>query len=241
MMQTSAATLHDLLGGALPRRIHLITGAPGSGKTSACLHFLRAGMVQGERTAMLTLDRPGDLRAHASHIGHDLQASVRDGRITLIRYHPRFMERVGAAASAADVIDELRAQFVMAELKTMALERPLRIVIDPVSPFLADGGSNPAALGALLDWIEEIEATALFTWNGDIAAADRRLESLVARAAVILRFHRLGGGRFRAEIVRARHALAESPPVDFEVRAGLGLTTLAAVRDDDVREQLLVS
>src|SRR5687767_9784534 len=139
MMQTSVATLQDVLGGALPGRIHLVTGAPGSGKTSACLHFLRAGMVEGQSTAILTLDRPSDLRAHAAHIGHDLVASVRDGRITLIRYHQRFIERVGAVASPSDVIIELRRMFEIAELQRMSRDRSLRIAIDPISPFLADG------------------------------------------------------------------------------------------------------
>ena len=58
--------------------------------------------------------------------------------------------------------------------------------------------------------------------------ADRRVEPLLERAAVIARFHRLGGARFRAEIIRARHAIADAPPIEFEIRPGLGLADAPA-------------
>ena len=236
-MHNGVATLHELLGGVLPGRIHLLTGAPGSGKTSACLHFLRTGMLNGERTALLTLDRPADLRSHARHLGHDLASSVRDGRITLIRYHKAFTQRVVAVASPSDLVAELRETFAIADLQRMSRrERRLRIAIDPVAPFLADGASAGAALRTLLSWLEEIDATALLTWNGDVDAASRRVEPLLERAAVIARFHRLGGARFRAEIVRARHPSADTIPVEFEIRPGLGLADFDASRDTPLPE-----
>lgn len=229
MTRTDIATLHDLLGGALPGRIHLLTGGPGSGKSSACLHFLRTGMLRGERTVLLTLDRPSDLQSHAAHLGHDLRASVRDGRMTLIRYHAGFVARISAAASPAAVVAELTAMFELADLRGMhSRDVPMRIAIDPISPFLADGAPTGPALAALVDWLDETDATALLTWNGDVAAAsDRRLERLLERAAVILKFERLGAGIFRAETIRARHAIANTPPIDFEIRPGLGLAAAA--------------
>ena len=186
-------------------------------------------MVQGERTALLTLDRPADLRSHAKHLGHDLAASVRDGRITLIRYHREFTRRIGAVASPAELVSELRETFAIADLRRMSRgERRLRIAIDPVAPFLAAGVSAASALATLMAWLEEIDATALLTWNGDVDAADRRVEPLLERAAVIARFHRLGGARFRAEIVRARHPIADAAPIEFEIRPGLGLADAPA-------------
>src|SRR5687768_13239306 len=167
MTQTGVATLHDLLGGALPGRIHLIAGGPGSGKTSACLQFLRTGMLHGERAALLTLDRAWDLQSHASYLGHDLRASVRDARITVVRYEARFGERLAAAASPTALVADLRRTLEIAQLRQMAIdEAPLRIAIDPLSPFLSDGRATGAALGALVDWLEETGATALVTWNG---------------------------------------------------------------------------
>jgi KaiC/GvpD/RAD55 family RecA-like ATPase len=230
MTQTGVATLHDLLGGALPGRIHLLLGGPGSGKSSACLHFLRAGMLSGERTALITLDRPTDLQSHAKHLGHDLRASVRDGRLTLIRYDAHFAARIAAAATPAAVVAELRQMFDLADLRRMLNgAAPLRIAIDPISPFLSEGVTTGAVLSALMDWLEEMGATALLTWNGDVSGRpDRRMDRLLERAAVIVAFSRVTAGLFRADVVRARHAIANTPPIGFEIRPGFGLAPASA-------------
>ena len=215
MTQTGIATPHDLLGGALPGRIHLLTGPPGSGKTSACLQFLREGMRERERAALLTLDRPRDLRTHASHMGIDLRACLRDGRLTLLRYRGQFAQRLAESASPRRMIADLGHMITLSDLQQMFTSSvPTRIVIDPVSPFL---GNEPLgwAVSALADWLEQSGISALVTWNGDVTAvADRRLEPLLERAAVILRFRHAGGQRFEATIVRARHAMAAAPPVN---------------------------
>jgi KaiC/GvpD/RAD55 family RecA-like ATPase len=228
LTQTGVATLHDLLGGALPGRIHLLTGAPGSGKTSACLHFLRTGILKDERVAMVTLDRPSDLQSHARLLGHDLRASVRDGQLTLMRYDSRFTPRIAAAASPATIIRDLEQLLTLSDLQQMRGHASLRIAIDPISPFLAEGVATGAALSTLVNWLEEVNATALLTWTGDISVhADRRVERLLERAAVIVNLERLGGGTFRAEVIRARHAIANTPPVQFEIRSGSGLAAIA--------------
>lgn len=234
MTQTGVATLHDLLGGALPGRIHLLLGGPGSGKSSACLHFLRAGMLNGERTALLTLDRPSDLQSHARHLGHDLRASVRDGRLTLIRYDAHFAARCAAAATPSAMVAELRQMFDLADLRQMLKgDAPLRIAVDPISPLLCEGLATGAVLSTLVDWLEEIGATALLTWNGDVLVRpDRRMDRLLERAAVIVAFTRVAAGSFRADVIRARHAIANTPPVAFEIRAGFGLAPLVSAPAD---------
>src|SRR5262245_6952850 len=119
MMQTGMATPHDLLGGALPGRIHLLTGAPGSGKTSACLHFLREGMRCRERAALLTLDRPADLRSHAAHVGIDLKACLRDGRMTVLRYRQHFARRLAESASTRPLLADLERMMSASDLQQM--------------------------------------------------------------------------------------------------------------------------
>jgi hypothetical protein len=185
-------------------------------------------MLRGERAALVTLDRPADLRSHASVFGHDLRASVRDGRLTVLRYDSRFTARLAAAASPATIVTELQQMLTLADLRQMLPpQAPLRIAIDPISPFLCEGVATGAAIGALVDWLEEMNATALLTWTGTAsAAADRRAERLLDRAAVLLELQRLGGGVFRADVVRARHAMASTPAIDFEIRPGFGLAAI---------------
>lgn len=223
MTQTGIATPHDLLGGALPGRIHLITGAPGSGKTSACLHFLREGMRCRERAALLTLDRPADLRSHASHVGIDLKACLRDGRLTVLRYRPRFAQRVAELASMEPMLADLERMTAASDLQQMfGSDVPTRIAIDSISPFLGDIPTS-GALAGLVDRLDESGITTLLTFNGEVTTTvDRRLEPLIERAAVILRFRHLVGTRFEIDIVRARHPVASAGPVAFEIRPGRG-------------------
>jgi circadian clock protein KaiC len=55
------ATLDSILGGGFVRqRIHLIEGAPGTGKTTLGLQFLLAGRQAGERGLYVTLSESRD-------------------------------------------------------------------------------------------------------------------------------------------------------------------------------------
>src|SRR3954471_12449750 len=46
-----------LRGGLPPRNLYILQGAPGSGKTTAALQFLRAGLEAGERCIYVTLSQ----------------------------------------------------------------------------------------------------------------------------------------------------------------------------------------
>lgn len=227
MTQTATPTLDDVLGGVLPGRIHLITGAPGSGKTAACLHFLKTGAARRERPVLLTRDRGADLRSMALYVGVDLHGLVRDRRVTVIRYQQRFAARVTETATPAAILGELRQTVELDDLAKLAgPETPLRIAIDPVSPFVPHTDVSGAALETLIEWLEENRCTALLTWTGDMAVGlDRRLEPLIDRAAMILNFERVGRASFRAHLVRARHAIANAGPIPFQIIPGLGIST----------------
>lgn len=227
MTHTATPTLDDVLGGVLPGRIHLITGMPGSGKTAACLHFLKTGARRRERTVLLTRDRGSDLRSIALYVGVDLHGLVRDRRVTLIRFRPRFTARLAETATPAAIMDELRQTVELDDLAKLARpDTPLRIAIDPVSPFVPQSDVTGAALDALTEWLETNNATALLTWTGDLAiGVDRRLEPLLERAAVIINLERVARAGFRAHVVRARHAIASAGPIPFQIVPGLGVST----------------
>jgi circadian clock protein KaiC len=55
-VKTGVAGLDDILGGGLPsRRVHLIQGSPGAGKTTLALQFLLEGARHGERCLYISL------------------------------------------------------------------------------------------------------------------------------------------------------------------------------------------
>jgi KaiC/GvpD/RAD55 family RecA-like ATPase len=237
MNRTPTPTLDDVLGGALPGRIHLLTGTPGSGKSSAALHFLHEGIGRREHCALLTVDRTADLLSHALHVGFDVRRFVRARRLTLVRYRSQFAARMASAASGAEIVDELRQCMALMDEDIPREKRATqpRIVIDTVAPFLASGDTTGAGLAAIVDWLDECGATAVITYTGDVAqAVDRRLEPVIERAALIARLHHVGGTSFRAEIVRARHAIASARPIAFEITPGVGIATarLESASDD---------
>jgi KaiC/GvpD/RAD55 family RecA-like ATPase len=224
---TQNPTLDDALGGVLPGRIHLLMGPPGSGKTAACLHFLKTGTTRRERSVFVTPGRGTDLRSLALYVGVDLHSFVRDRRITVLRFGARFAQRVAECASPRAIVDELQRQLELNDLAQLAgPATPLRIVVDPVSHFVPHADTTGAALDALVEWLEKRNATALLTWTGDMAiGVDRRLEPLVERAAMILQFERVARGSFRAHVVRARDGIADAGPIAFQVVPGLGIAT----------------
>src|SRR5215213_11540453 len=73
-ISTGITELDQRLGGVTPGRYYLLTGTPGAGKTSACLHFLAEGLRAGETCAILTQENADDLFAQAHFLGHDFQA-----------------------------------------------------------------------------------------------------------------------------------------------------------------------
>src|SRR5687768_5602062 len=227
MTHTATPILDDVLGGVLPGRIHLVTGMPGSGKTAVCLHFLRTGVIRRERPVVITRDRGTDLRSIALYVGVDLHGLVRDRRVTLIRFRPRFAERLADAATPTAIMDELRQLLEVDDLAKLARpDTPLRIAIDPVSPFVPNADVTGAALDTLTEWLETYNATALLTWTGDMAIGiDRRLEPLLERAAMIINLERVARASFRAHVVRARHAIASAGPIPFQIVPGLGVST----------------
>lgn len=73
-ISTGNKGLDTILSGGLPaNRLYLLEGAPGSGKTTLCLQFLREGVRQGERVLYITLSESREeLAVVAASHGWDL-------------------------------------------------------------------------------------------------------------------------------------------------------------------------
>ncbi|CAN5872116.1 ATPase domain-containing protein [soil metagenome] len=71
---TGVKGLDEVLnGGLVPERAYLVRGGPGTGKTTLGLHFLEAGVDNGESTLLITLEsNEAQLRADAAAQGLDM-------------------------------------------------------------------------------------------------------------------------------------------------------------------------
>jgi KaiC/GvpD/RAD55 family RecA-like ATPase/DNA-binding response OmpR family regulator len=229
MIRSGIAPLDERLGGVAPGRIHLVTGGLGTGKTAACLHFINAALREGERAAMLTGDRGSDLKDLARYLGIDLDTPLRDGRLQLLRFSAEFARRFAHSSSHERVFSDLR--------KMIGTESLARIAIDPLDPFLGEGGPVTAGGLALVNFLEALGATAMLTHAADPTGSfDRRLDAIIARSAAVVRLERGHGNVYYLGVVRARASDIPSAPLAFQIRRGLGIERYQGIRSGQLRE-----
>ena len=91
-VSTGIATLDSLLqGGFLPGRSYLVTGDAGTGKTTACMQFLKSGLEQEEKAVYVTVDeRPAEILQAAESLGWDLQQYVQAKSFAILDASPLF-------------------------------------------------------------------------------------------------------------------------------------------------------
>lgn len=216
LIQSGIAPIDAQLDGLMPGRTYVLSGAPGTGKSVAALQFLMAAIKAGQRAAILTQDDPQDLLSQGDFLGLDVVSEVEAGRLVLLRFTLDFSRRFSRATSPDIAFAELRA--------LLAPESPTRFVIDSVVPFIDAGGSSDSSAVAMLQLLDELGATSLVTYPGDLAGVyDRRLDPLIQRAAGI--FH-LSADRMRQrqiEIRKVRYRVPSVAPITYRIEPGHGL------------------
>jgi KaiC/GvpD/RAD55 family RecA-like ATPase len=224
-IRSGIAPLDEQLGGLSAGRLHLITGSPGTGKSTACYQFIRTGLLVGESVALLTADRLTDLLAHTRSLGIAVSRAVRSSQLGVLRFRTDFTQHLASAASPYRAIDDL--WHLIVDLK------PARLVIDPLAPFLADSTASGAAIAALAQLLDGFGVTTLLTYAGDLAANyDARLNPIVQRTAMIVHLSRDERGALRMRALQNRTRATAAVSVGYEVQANNGIVTLDEARLD---------
>ena len=205
---------------------YLLTGGPGSGKSTWCLQFADAGLRRGERVAMLVHGRRADVLAHAEHLGIALREPLRDGRLLLLRYRSDFARKLASALSSDAVLDDLQ--------RMLGSHRPKRLVIDSFAPLIDETAPAGLASAALVEFLDRLGALALLTYPNDLRDGyDRRLEPILQGAAGVLRLYReTATGYHGAEALTLRSGATHSGSARFAIRAGEGVALVAGVPDE---------
>jgi circadian clock protein KaiC len=138
---SGVARLDTMLGGGYYRASSiLITGSPGTAKTTLCGAFAEAACRRGERTLFVSFDSDGsEVARNLRSVGIQLNRQVKRGLLCL--------------TSARTIIGS--AETLLVRIKAIAKEFDARcLVIDPVST-LSKAGNELTAHGVaerLLDW-----------------------------------------------------------------------------------------
>ncbi len=234
MIRSGISPLDERLGGVAPGRIHILTGSLGTGKTSACLHFLNVALREGERAAMVTQDHGQDLKSLAEYLGIDIDTPLREGRLQLVRFRSEFPRRYAHSPSPESAFDDLR--------KMLGASPASRIAIDPLDPFLGEGGPVSAGGVALTSFLEGLGATSLLTHLMDPAEKpDRRLDLVIGRAAAVIRLERGHANVNYLGVVRARLPDVPNAPLAFQIRRGVGIEPYHGPRQSQTRPSASVS
>jgi circadian clock protein KaiC len=135
-ISTGIERLDAMLAGGYHRGSSiLITGAPGTAKTSLVASFASAAAARGERTMFVSFDEaPAQITRNVASIGIQLQPHIDSGMLTLraLRGHAESPEM--QVARLREALRELQ---------------PLNLVIDPLSALVVPGGGAGRETAAL--------------------------------------------------------------------------------------------
>lgn len=163
---TGITGLDEILqGGLIPAQAYLIRGGPGTGKTTLGLHFLRASIVDGEKSLLITLGEPeAQLRKNAQALGlmspavHFLDLSPTSAFFTQVQTYDIF--------SPAEVERAPITQTIIEHVRSIA---PQRIFLDAITQFRylsPDAFQFRKQTLSFLRFLLEQNATVLFTSEG---------------------------------------------------------------------------
>lgn len=219
VVSTGIGALDARLGTLITGRHYLLTGAPGTGKTTAGLHFIMEGLENGESCALLTQDDPEDLFTHGDYIGYDFRDAVRDGRLALLQFRVDFLRRYSRLMNPELVFEELT------EMLTEDGVRPTRLVLDSVAPFLEGGHVANDLIDGLGAFLKDWQGTTYLMIPGELReSGNRRLyDRVVSSAAGIFHIERLGGSRRELSISKLRQKAHQTDPFSFAIQPGGGI------------------
>lgn len=129
----------------------LLTGTPGTGKTSVAACFAQAAARRGERTLFFSFEEsPNQLIRNMKSIGLRLEPLVKRG---LLRFHSARPTLCGLEMHLATMFREITAF------------KPAVVIVDPITSLLAAGtdSETKGMVTRLIDFLKGGQVTSLFT------------------------------------------------------------------------------
>jgi circadian clock protein KaiC len=247
IVDTGIAGLNEILRGGFPAsNLYMLQGAPGSGKTTAALQFLRAGVEAGESCMYVTLSQTAaELEAIALSHGWTL-----DG----IR-----VEEMSTSESLNEADDQ--SIFLTADLRLdetrkaieAAIEehRPRRLVYDSLLEIRLITGDSPRFRRELIQFKSFLakQNVVSLLLDTQTASSDRSGEEVEGLAYGVVRFDKsleeYGGVRRRVEVSKMRGVPIADGYHDMAIREGAGVVVfpriMASTAAEKAKPQLIKS
>jgi circadian clock protein KaiC len=216
-VSSGVEALDEMLGGGFIRgSTAIITGEPGTAKTTLSGAFAAAACQRGERTLYLAFDESGgEIVRNLRSVGLQLQSEVSNG---LLLVHTG----IAGSGSAEEQLLELKA--------LVHRHRPTCMVIDPFSAFIRSGSelTTQAVAYRMIRWVKSRGITLLCTsLSKDAEVSGTILKiSTVADTWIHLNFYN-GGERNRALTIYKSRGTKHSNQVRELILSDSGVSVAA--------------
>jgi len=122
-----------LQGGLLAGKSYLVSGEPGTGKTTFAAQFIMEGLRRGENGIYISVDeKPAHVVEDAESLGWDLHTPIEEGRLILLDVSPYFnWVRSGRSnvVDANEVIQDLSKQIRRINAKRLVFDSLVPLVL----------------------------------------------------------------------------------------------------------------
>lgn len=195
---TGIAGLDDMFGGGYLRNtVILISGVPGTAKSTLAEAFLAATCARGETALMISFDElPNEIVRNAASVGIDLRTPMEGGLLHIYAYQREVRSAEAHLLEIRNLIEKYR---------------PRSLVIDPISALMRGGSENEAVdvIARLLRYAKQQDVTVLMTSllrTGESELENTRLPiSTIADVWIHLTYLSQSGERNRQlSIIKAR-------------------------------------
>jgi circadian clock protein KaiC len=216
-VKTGIDGLDEVLGGGLPsRRVHLIQGSPGAGKTTLALQFLLEGARHGERGLYISLSETREeVRTVAASHGWSLDD------ITIFEASRLGEEDENTLFDTSEVELGERMEAILSEV---ARVEPTRLVLDSCTELRLLAHSPVRyrrQILALKHRLVEANRTVLLLDNPSPGAPDVLLQSLAHGVLTLEHFQsEVGGERRRISVTKMRGVAYRGGYHDYSIVTG---------------------
>lgn len=183
-----------LQGGLLAGKSYLVSGEPGTGKTTFAAQFIMEGLRRGENGIYISVDeKPAHVVEDAESLGWDLHTPIEEGRLILLDVSPYFnWVRSGRSnvVDANEVIQDLSKQIRRINAK--------RLVFDSLVPLVLHRDRMHDMQEFIRDLIfgidDNLGVTTLMSshvWPGSSGGTQIGIEEFIASGVIINRLVKL--------------------------------------------------
>ena len=214
---TSIEGFDELIGGGFNEGdVILITGGPGTGKTTFGVEFLYKGITEhNERAVFVTMEEnPSRVIKNMWQYGWDLERLIKENKLRVIKVDPiAYGKYVQKAIESHDSTVHIDAGTAIIENLVLQIQKQIeeigacRMFIDSVTSLklATDPTTIRHAILELVRNIENLNCTTLLSSEYNTANEQFMVEEYLAEGVIRLHIFRVGGEKVRAiEVLKMR-------------------------------------